>query len=180
MAALKILRHERYCQGVVEGKTSDRAYIDAGFKPGRNNAARLRAKENIQTRIEELQSHALKRHDVTVDRIIEEFAKIGFFDIRKIFDESGNLKLPSELPDDLAGAISGLEIVTAQKGQGKVEYVAKIKLADKRSALDSIGKHLHMFKEDVPVKAEVVQKTVSDLELARRLAFLMEKGVQGS
>jgi phage terminase small subunit len=180
MAVLKNQRHELYCQGVVEGKSSDQAYADAGFKPSRKNASRLKTKEDIQSRIRELQKRALERHDVTIDRIIEAYAKIAFSDIRKIFDEQGNLKLPCALPDDLAAAVSGLEIVTAQKGQGKVEYVAKIKLADKRSALDSIGKHLHMFKEDVTVKAEVVQKTVSDLELARRLAFLMEKGVQGS
>jgi phage terminase small subunit len=176
MAALTNHRHELFAQGLVEGKSADQAYTDAGYKPGRNNAARLRANESIQTRIEELQSQALKRHDITVDRIIEEYAKIAFSDIRKIFDAHGNLKLLSEFSDDLAGAISGLEIVTTQKGQGEVENVAKIKMADKRSALDSIGKLLNMFTEDVTIKAEVVQKTVSDLELARRLAFLMEKG----
>ncbi|MBT7267421.1 MAG: hypothetical protein HN884_11140, partial [Rhodospirillaceae bacterium] len=82
----------------------------------------------------------------------------------------------NELPDDLAGAISGLEIVTTRKGRGEVEYVAKIKMADKRSALDSMGKHLKMFEEDASIKAEVIQKTVSDLELARRLAFILSKG----
>lgn len=175
MPTLKNQRHELYCQGVVEGKTSDQAYIDAGYKPGRNNAARLRAKESIQTRIKELKNRALNRHDITVDRILEEYVKIGFFDIRKIFDEHGNLKLPSELSDDIAGAISSLEVVTTQKGRGTVEHVAKIRLADKRTALDSLGKQFDMFSEDITIKAEVAHKTVSHLELARRLAFLIAK-----
>ena len=176
MAVLQNHRHELFAQGIVEGKTSDQAYIDAGFKPGRNNAARLRAKENIQARIKELQNRGLKRHDITIDRILEEYAKLGFSDIRKVFDEHGNLKPPSELPDDIAGAICSLEIVTAKKGRGGVEHTAKIKLGDKRAALADLGKHFNMFKEDVTIKAEVVHKTVSDLELARRLGYLLTMG----
>ena len=48
MAMLQNHRHELFAQGIVEGKSADQAYADAGFKPGRNNAARLRANENIQ------------------------------------------------------------------------------------------------------------------------------------
>ena len=133
MAVLQNHRHELFAQGIVEGKTSDQAYIDAGFKPGRNNAARLRAKENIQARIKELQNRGLKRHDITIDRILEEYAKLGFSDIRKVFDAEGRLLKPHELPNDIAGALTALEVATVQKGKGAVEHVAKIKLADKRS-----------------------------------------------
>jgi phage terminase small subunit len=175
MPVLNNPRHELYCRGVVEGKSSDQAYEDAGFKPGRNNAARLRANESIQARIKELQNRSLKRHDVTVDRIIEEYAKIAFSDIRKIYDEHGKLKQPCELPDDIAGALASFEVNTVQKDQVSVEHVAKVKLLDKRSALADLGKHFNMFTEDVTIKAEVVQNTVSDLELARRLAFLIAK-----
>jgi phage terminase small subunit len=176
MAALTNYRQELFCQGLVEGKSADQAYMDAGYKPGRNNAARLRANENIQTRIKELQGRALKRHDITVDQIIEEYAKIGFSDIRKIFDEHGNLLQPCELPDDIAGALTSFEISTAQKGEGAVEHVAKIKLADKRMALVDLGKHFNLFSDDVTIKAEVVHKPISNLELARRLAYLIAKG----
>ena len=176
MAALKNQRHELFAQGLVEGRTADQAYIDAGFKPGRNNAARLRAKENVLARIKELQNRGLKRHDVTIDRILDEYAKLGFSDIRKVFDESGRLLRPHELPDDIAGALTALEVATVQKGKGAVVHVAKFKLADKRAALADLGKHFGMFKEDVTIKAEVAHKTVSDLELARRLGFLLHKG----
>jgi phage terminase small subunit len=176
VAVLQNHRHELFAQGLVEGKTADRAFVDAGYKPGRNNASRLRSKENIRTRVAELQHRGLKRHDITVDMIIEEYAKLGFSDIRKLFDEHGNLKLPSKLTDDIAGAISSLEIVTAKKGRGGVEHTAKIKLADKRAALADLGKHFNMFTEDITIKAEVVHKTVSDLEMARRLGFLLTRG----
>ena len=176
MSALQNHRHELFAQGLVEGKTADQAYTNAGFKPGRNNASRLRANENVQARIKELQKRGLERHDITVDRIIEEYVKIGFSDIRKIFDEDGNLIPPSELPDEILGAISNLEIITVQRGQGAVEHVAKLNLADKRTALRDLGKHFNIFAEDVTLKAEVVNKDISDLELARRLGFLLAKG----
>lgn len=176
MTALQNHRHELFAQGLVEGKTADQAYKDAGFKPSRKNASRLRSKEDIRTRVAELQNRGLKRHDVTIDRILEAYAKIGFSDIRKVFDADGRLLKPHELPDDIAGALIALEIVTVQKGKGAVEHVAKIKLGDKRAALADMGKHFNMFKEDVTIKAEVAHKTVSDLELARRLGFLLHKG----
>jgi phage terminase small subunit len=176
MAVLQNHRHELFAQGLVEGKTADRAYTDAGFKPSRKNASRLRAKEDIRTRVAELQNRGLKRHDINIDRILEEYAKLGFSDIRKVFDAEGILLKPHELPNDIAGALTALEVATVQKGKGAVEHVAKIKLADKRSALADLGKHFGMFTEDITIKAEVVQKTVSDLEMARRLGFLLAKG----
>ena len=41
MAALLDPRHERFCLLRLAGKTIDAAYVDAGFKQNRSNAARL-------------------------------------------------------------------------------------------------------------------------------------------
>jgi phage terminase small subunit len=168
MTALINHRHELFAQGLVEGKTADQAYTDAGYKPGRNNAARLRANENIQARIKELQKQGLKRHDITVDRVLEEYAKIGFCDIRKAFDDEGNFLKPGDLDTFTAGAVASIKKLP----NGDVEF----RLADKKGALDSMGKHLNMFKEDNTFKTEVIHNTISDLELARRFAFLIAKG----
>ena len=40
-----------------------------------------------------------------VDRVLTEYAKLAFLDIRKAFDEDGNLKPIHELDDDTAAAI---------------------------------------------------------------------------
>lgn len=53
---LKNARHEKFAQGLAEGKTEDQAYRDAGFKPNRHNASRLlNTKENVRDRVKELQ-----------------------------------------------------------------------------------------------------------------------------
>lgn len=54
MAPLPNARHERFAQGLANGKTADEAYQEAGFKPNRGNATRLKANESIQDRVKEL------------------------------------------------------------------------------------------------------------------------------
>ena len=119
-------KQEAFAQAFVETGNGTEAHRRAGYGANmssktRNEAAsRLLANGKVRARVTELQNRGLERHDVTVDRIIKEYAKLAFSDIRMLFDEHGNLKLPYVLPDDIAGAISNLEITTVQKGKGAV------------------------------------------------------------
>ena len=61
MPALKNAKHELFAQGLFKGLTVDKAYAEAGFKPNRGNATRLKANENIQVRLDELQSKASEK-----------------------------------------------------------------------------------------------------------------------
>jgi hypothetical protein len=58
---LKNARHERYCQLIVKGSPMDAAYADAGYAPSRKNAQRLRTKEAVGARINELQARAAEK-----------------------------------------------------------------------------------------------------------------------
>ncbi len=60
MPALKNQRWERFCHGLLEGKPAVQAYEDAGYKPSRKNASRLRAKEDTQARLAELKAEAAR------------------------------------------------------------------------------------------------------------------------
>ncbi len=66
MPPLDNIRHERFCHGLLEGKVAAQAYVDAGYKPSRKNASRLRAKEDIQVRLTELKAEAAEA--ATLDR----------------------------------------------------------------------------------------------------------------
>jgi phage terminase small subunit len=132
----------------------------------------------IAARVRELQAGHQKRHEVTVDRVVQELARLAFLDIRKAFDEHGNLRPVYELDDDTAAAIAGLEVeVRRIAGEGSDEIEAqphggslrrqqaataklhKIKLIDKKGALDSLGRHLGMFVD----KSEITGKDGSPL-----------------
>ena len=84
-----------------------------------------------------------------VARIIGAYARIAFYDIRKFYDASGNLKKVPDLGDDQAGALAAFELEEQWEGSaedGHEVLTKKIKLWDKLRALDSLGKHLVLFK----------------------------------
>jgi phage terminase small subunit len=81
----------------------------------------------------------------------------GFFDPSKLFDEEGNLIPVHKLDDDTAAAISSIEVSEVVSGQLGTKdalrvvltLVRKIRLVDKKGALDSMARHLGMFKDTV-------------------------------
>lgn len=72
MAALPNARHERFAQGLAQGKTADEAYQEAGFKPNRGNATRLKANESVGARVAELQGIGAERALVTIESLTQE------------------------------------------------------------------------------------------------------------
>ena len=81
MPILKNSRHERFAQEVAKGKSADDAYTLCGNKPHRGNASRMRTKESVRRRIEELQAKGAEKAGVTIERIITEMAKAAFGDV---------------------------------------------------------------------------------------------------
>ena len=72
MAPLKNARHEKFTQALAEGRSAHQAYIDAGYKPCRQNAARLTTKDDIKARLTELQEAAAKDNAITIQSICAE------------------------------------------------------------------------------------------------------------
>ncbi|MCE9567471.1 MAG: terminase small subunit [Planctomycetes bacterium] len=131
-------------------------------------ASRLLADSKVSARVKELKERHLKRHDVTIDRVLQEFARLAYLDVRKVFDEEGNLKAIHELDDDTAAAITSLEVeqtyqpsevdeelegqshggaLKRRRGTAAGARLHKIKLSDKKGALDSLAKYLGMFSD---------------------------------
>jgi hypothetical protein len=69
---LKNQRWEIFAQAIAKGETSTKAYITAGFRPSRKNASRLRAKEDVSARINELQLVTAKSAEISIQSICEE------------------------------------------------------------------------------------------------------------
>ena len=82
-----------------------------------------------------------KRLGVTIDRVLREYAHIAFADLRNIveLDTDGVLHVKDHLTKANAAAIA--EIGTGAAGKGPV----RVKLYDKKAALDAIARHLGMF-----------------------------------
>lgn len=72
MGALSNPRHERFAQEFAKGATADAAYVEAGYKQNRHNAAALAREQHIQTRVAEIQERGAIRAEVTVATLVEE------------------------------------------------------------------------------------------------------------
>lgn len=84
-----------------------------------------------------------------MERVLLEYARIGFSDMRKFTTwgpDGVTLKDGADISDDDAAAISEVSQTTTEGG-GSIKF----KLHDKKGALDSIGRNLGMFTDKVEV-----------------------------
>jgi phage terminase small subunit len=72
MPILSNPRHEKFAQGLAQGKPAINAYEMAGYKPDRGAASRLSANVIIQARVAELQGKAAESAIVTLEGLIQE------------------------------------------------------------------------------------------------------------
>jgi hypothetical protein len=72
MPVLSNPRHEKFVQLLAEGRSADEAYVLAGYKQNRHNAAALAREEHISTRLRTLQEHAAERTAVTIESLTDE------------------------------------------------------------------------------------------------------------
>lgn len=170
MPVLKNAKHERFAQELTNGKTADEAYVLAGYKENRGNAATLKANQSISDRVEELLTKAADRVEITKSKVLEELAKIGFSNMQDYMRASpdGDPVLDfSKLTREQAAALCEVTVEDFKDGRGEdardVRRI-KFKLSDKRAALVDIGKHLGMFvdrtehtgKDGKPIQTEDV------------------------
>lgn len=85
--------------------------------------------------------------------MLQEAARLAFFDILKLFDSQGNPLPISELDSDTAAAILGINVVTIGNATVGVGQIRKYKLADKNSAIERLIKHMGLFSKDNEQKA---------------------------
>lgn len=129
---------------------------------------------------------------ITIENVIAELAKIGFANVKNYIGVTGDgdpyVRL-NELSDDESAAVSSITVEDYKDGRGEdARDVKKIsfRLHDKRAALVSIGEHLggfkkrheHTGKDGDPIKVDVDAEGLSELDLARRIAFALEKGAR--
>lgn len=86
---------------------------------------------------------------VTQDNVLREYARIAFFDPRKLFRADGSPKPIEDLDADTAAALAGLEVREEFEGTGQdrvfTGYTKKYRLANKMGALNSLAKYMRLF-----------------------------------
>lgn len=133
------------------------AAISAGYSANTaaQTASRLLTYVNVQEMIKELQAELKERAIVTKEEIARELYKIGFSDIRKLYNDDGSLLDIKSIPDEAAACLSSIEVDEIMEpnisGQGKVKVgeTKKVKLWDKLKALAALSE---MYGYNAPTK----------------------------
>jgi len=119
--------------------------------PLRAAATRLFKNSAVKAYVDRRNADVAAALELTQERVVREWVRLGFFDVRKLFDADGNLLPIHQLPDDVAAAVASVEVV-AVKGTGKegepVVHVKRVRLWDKRATLDAMARHLKMFGDE--------------------------------
>jgi phage terminase small subunit len=178
------IKQEKYAQGLFAGLTQREAYKQAYNCENMTDksidevACVLAADLKVISRIKELEDELKLRNMVTIERVVTEYAKLGFFDPRKLFNDNGSPKEITELDDDTAASLAGLDVQEVYEGFGDdrkfVGYTKKYKLTDKKAALDSMAKYLGMFTDKVEIGNKDGKpfevRNMSDAEIEKMLA----------
>jgi phage terminase small subunit len=165
-------KQERFVEEYLIDLNATQAAIRAGYS--QRTAASI-GEENLRKPEISAAIHAAKaarseRTGITQDRVLQELARIAFYDLRKLYREDGSLKAPHEWDDDTAAALAGVEVVET-KGNAEIgeegarhipEFVKKAKVFDKNSALTLAMRHLGMLRD----KVEHTGKDGKDLPVA--------------
>ncbi len=100
------------------------------------------------------------------DRLLLEAARIATFDPRKLYDDEGHMLPPKKWPDDIAAAIIGIDAIrrNVTTGDGQIDDIDKIKVADKVKALDMLFKHRNLYQEKVEHTGTIAMRWLKDDE----------------
>ena len=160
-------KQKRFVDEYLIDLNATQAAIRAGYSPKTANeqGARLLANVSIAQTIQKAMQDREQRTEITQDRVLQEYARLAFYDPRKLFQPDGTPKPIEALDDDTAAALAGLEVREEFEGTGQdrvfTGYTKKYKLANKLGALDSLAKHLGLFEpkeedsEEETIKIEI-------------------------
>lgn len=142
----------------------------------------------IQIRIAQLRERMLKAADISAQRVMLELARVGFADIRGIYNEDGSLKPVHELDADTAATVAGMEFEERVEkhieedlatGEPIIKYVpirtAKIKRYDKNPALLTLAKHFKIVGDEGDGVNALASALADRLNAARKRVELVEE-----
>ena len=116
-------------------------------KSAGQTACLLLKNEKVRREIARLAARKHAKLEISSDKVLQEIARLAYMDPRKLFKSNGELIPVTELPDDIAGSVAGIEVEAGKHGT----KVTKVKLADKGQNLERLGRHLKLFTDRLEI-----------------------------
>lgn len=170
-------KQSKFCNEYLKDLNATQAAIRAGYSrnTARSIANKLMTNADIQAEISRKMDKRSERTEISADRVLLELSRLAFLDVRKAFNKNGSLKSIHELDDDTAAAVAGMDITEFGSGDEQSGVVKKIKLSDKKGALELVMRHLGMLNPAAQVDLDSELKKI-DLERKRLELERMKAG----
>lgn len=142
-------RHKRFIEEYVKDCNGTEAYLRAGYKCTRGaagvSASALLAKPQIRAILDKRLEAIRASRQREAEAFLRNTMAVATSDIRQAFDDDGRLLPVNQWPDELALAVSSLdvdEIRQARDGDEEAEtrVIKKLRLWSKTGALDLLGR----------------------------------------
>lgn len=172
MASRRSARELRFLDEYLIDMNATAAARRAGYstKTASQIGYQLLHKTSVQRELAARVAARAARLELNADTVLGELLKIATVDIRKAFGADGALKPLDEIPDEVAAALAGVEILEEFAGTGEnreqIGFTKKVRFLNKIEALNLLGKHLRLFAEKLEL--DDPQNLVARMWEARR------------
>ena len=149
-------RQKAFCREFLVDYNGTAAAKRAGYaaRGAHVEASRLLRNAKVAARLAELRAERSARTGITADQVLEELAVVAFSDVTHYeVGDDGRVVLTGEAAQSATRALSSVKRKTKQfmqKGELVTEHDFEIRLWNKPRALEMMGRHLGLFKEDAP------------------------------
>lgn len=159
-------KQELFVKEYLIDLNATQAAIRAGYSPNtaREIGAENLSKPNIKNQIDKAMAERSRRTGINQDRVLEEIAKIAFLNPVDVIDmDEATIRGDANRED--TAAIASVKVKTIPTPEGNI-VEREVKTYDKLKALDQLGRHLGMFKENLNLNALVGVQIVDDINNA--------------
>jgi phage terminase small subunit len=171
-------RRSRFAQEYAKDLNGTQAAIRAGYAPkaAHVTSSRLLKDAKVNAEIAALLKKVATKNEITVERTLQEIARIAYGDIRKLYREDGSLKALHEMDEDAAAQLAGVDVEEEYHSKVEVEgegdeaeakitpavtITRKVKRWDKVKALDQCMAYLGMHKTANPAEGGSLSLTIN-------------------
>lgn len=181
-------KQQRFAAEYLKDCNATQAAIRAGYseKTAYSQGQRLLKHVEIQQLVQQRAAKVIERAEFNAEQVVRQLERMVTFDPRKLFHQDGRPKAITELDDDTAMVIQGLDVQEQFEGSGDerqfVGYVKKYKLTDRLGAVNTALKMFGKLTEKVEHTGKdggpIETRDMSDNDVARRIAFALYQGLK--
>ena len=145
-------KQQRFVEAYVANPNGAQAAIRAGYSA---RTARVIASENLRKpeiadAIDKATETRQARENIRIEKVREQLARIAYADITGVFDEDGQIRDPSQWPDELKRVVkySKSERVRRNRNGDETARVVtrlKVEIQGQLRAMDLLAESLGMF-----------------------------------